>query len=118
MDTLKMHKPALAAALALALAATVTGCSKSPSDVQFEAKGRNYLLEHPEVIREAMQRLQQKHAAESLKQATAAIKANRDAIERDPRDFVANPNGRITVTEFYDYNCGHCKNIAPEVVKL
>src|SRR5262249_30262378 len=42
----------------------------------------------------------------------------RSALERDPRDFVANPNGRITVTEFYDFRCGHCANIAPKLVHL
>ncbi|MBX7247587.1 MAG: DsbA family protein [Caulobacteraceae bacterium] len=117
MDRVKTSKTALGAALALALA-TAAGCSKSPQDVQFEAKVRNYLLEHPEVIQEAMQRLQDKQAQESLRLASEAIKQNRAAIEQDPRDFVANPGGRITVTEFYDYNCGHCKNIAPEVLKL
>ena len=39
-------------------------------------------------------------------------------MEHDPRDFVANPNGRITVTEFYDYRCPHCANMAPKVAEL
>jgi len=86
--------------------------------MQFDAKVRNYLLEHPEVIQEAMVKLQEKERAAQLELSVKAIKANRDKIERDPRDFVANPNGAVTVTEFYDYNCGHCKNIAPKVVEL
>jgi protein-disulfide isomerase len=31
---------------------------------------------------------------------------------------VANPNGRVTVTEFYDFRCGHCINIAPKLIDL
>jgi protein-disulfide isomerase len=31
---------------------------------------------------------------------------------------VANPNGKVTVTEFYDYRCPHCINVAPQVVAL
>ena len=50
--------------------------------------------------------------------AQAALPALRAALERDPRDFVANPNGKVTVTEFYDYRCPHCINIAPKVVGL
>jgi thiol-disulfide isomerase/thioredoxin len=42
----------------------------------------------------------------------------RQALERDPRDFVANPNGSITVVEFFDYRCGYCKLAAPQIVEL
>jgi protein-disulfide isomerase len=31
---------------------------------------------------------------------------------------VANPGGKITVVEFFDYRCGYCKLAAPEVVKI
>src|SRR5437764_12947414 len=33
-------------------------------------------------------------------------------------DFVANPRGKVTVTEFYDYRCPHCASAAPKVVEL
>ena len=52
------------------------------------------------------------------KKAEASLPQLRAAIERDPRDFVANPNGRITVTEFYDYRCPHCVNAAPKVLAM
>jgi protein-disulfide isomerase len=118
MDLSKTRKPALAAALALSLAALVSGCGKSPQDAQFEAKVRNYLLAHPEVIQEALMRQQQNEARAEVEAGQRAIPALRNEIERDPRDFVANPNGKVTVTEFYDYNCGHCKNIAPDMLAL
>lgn len=105
-------------ALAAVAALSVAGCSKSPSDLQFNAKVRAYLLEHPEVLREAMAKLEENDRAAIAKAASDAIKSHRAAIERDPRDYVANPNGRITVTEFYDYNCGYCKAISPEVIAL
>ena len=52
------------------------------------------------------------HAADAAAEtkAKAALPVLRAALERDPRDFVANPNGRVTVTEFYDYRCPHCIN--------
>lgn len=106
---------AIAAILALA---PLAACSESVSDLQFNAKVRAYLLEHPEVLQEAMTRLEQKQRAAALKAATEGIKRHRARIERDSRDFVANPNGAITVTEFYDYNCGYCKIISPDVMKL
>ena len=105
--------------LSLAVAAcavALSGCSKA--DEAFDAKVRAYLLAHPEVIQEAMAKLQEKQEAQALAQAQVAIGKSRKAIEQDPRDFVANPNGKITLTEFYDYRCPHCVNIAPSVVQL
>ncbi len=105
-------------ALAALIALPAVGCSKSPADLEFDAKVRRYLLEHPEVIQEAMVKLEEKNRARAAADATAAIKRHRQRIERDSRDYVANPNGAVTVTEFYDYNCGYCKTIAPEVTAL
>jgi protein-disulfide isomerase len=105
----------LAAVAALA-ALVLAGCSKD--DAAFDQRVHAYLLAHPEVLQEMSDRLQAKEAAQAAAQAKAAIDQNRQALERDPRDFVANPGGKITVTEFYDYRCPHCINAAPGVLKL
>jgi protein-disulfide isomerase len=101
--------------LACALIA-LTGCARP--DATFDAKVHDYLLRHPEVVQEAMAALQKKQEAQAAGQAKVAIALNRQAIEHDPRDFVANPGGRITMTEFYDYRCPHCINIAPAVLQI
>lgn len=93
----------------------------SDDDKAFGQRVRAYLLAHPEVLEEATQRLEAKIAAQdAAEQHTAqrALPSVRAALERDPRDFVANPGGAITVTEFYDYRCPHCINAAPNVVAL
>jgi protein-disulfide isomerase len=94
-------------------------------DAAFDAKVKQYLMTHPEVLRQALDNMQAKEdEAETAAETAALAKARtllptlRGAIERDPRDFVANPDGRVTVTEFYDYRCPHCINIAPKVVAL
>ena len=110
---MRLLKP-LAAVLVLALAA----CGGPKADEAFGQKVRAYLLEHPEVLQEAYEKLQVKQQQDALLSATKALATNRQALERDPRDFVANPDGKITVVEFFDYNCGYCKLIAPEVLAL
>ena len=100
------------AALALPLAA----CQKQ--DEAFGQKVRAYLLEHPEVIEEAVNKLQQNKQAAAHAAAQASLAKYRQQLERDPRDFVANPDGKFTVVEFFDYRCGYCKVSAPEVIKL
>jgi len=110
-----MNVPRRLLALA-ALAVLLSACSKS--DASFDAKVHDYILAHPEVIQQAIAKLQAQQDQQAAQQAKLAIAQNRQSLERDPRDYVANPNGRITVTEFYDYRCPHCINAAPAVLKI
>lgn len=115
-------------ALAAALSLVTAGCTRAADDAQFGAKVRAYLLKHPEVIEEAVNALQAKKEEAAIKAAEKALNdgqrvlkqdaSARQALERDPRDFVHNPNGRITVTEFFDYRCAHCINAAPQVLQI
>ena len=91
------------------------------ADKAFGDKVRAYLLAHPEVLEEASQKLQATAEARieaAQRRAEANLPKLRSAIERDPRDFVANPAGGITVTEFYDYRCPHCISMAPQLLAL
>jgi protein-disulfide isomerase len=100
----------------MASALALSACDKV--DKAFDERVHAYLLAHPEVIQEAIDKLQAKQDAQAAALAKQAIVQNRQAIERDPRDFVANPDGKITVTEFYDYRCPHCVNAAPAVLSI
>jgi protein-disulfide isomerase len=110
-----MHPARLLPALA-ACALALSACNRN--DQAFNQRVHDYIVAHPEVIQEAMTKLQEKQDAATAAQAKVVIDQNRQAIERDPRDFVANPNGKITVTEFYDYRCPHCINAAPAVLSI
>jgi len=107
--------PVLAALCASTLA--LAACDRGPDDA-FGEKVRAYLLENPEVIEEAVQKLGEKREIEAAQAATSAIETHRAALEQDPRDFVANPKGTITVTEFFDYRCGYCKIAATEMASI
>ncbi len=114
-----MRSLTLLAALALSLA--VTGCSKpAPAvDQAFGAQVRAYLLEHPEVIEEVADKLQSKRQAAADAQIKLALTSNKPALERDGRDFVAgNPQGKVTVVEFFDYRCPYCKAALPGINEL
>lgn len=99
-----------------ACAVALAGCNRI--DAAFDKKVHDYIVNHPEVLQEASDRLQQKEAQAQAASAKLAIAQNRQAIEHDPRDFVANPSGHVTVTEFYDYRCPHCADAAPAVLSL
>lgn len=71
-----------------------------------------YLIDHPEVIQEASQRLQDRETGR-------LIAASRAAIETPVGDaFAGNPKGDVSVVEYYDYNCGFCRASLPVIAQL
>lgn len=80
---------------------------------------RAYLLEHPEVLIEAMDVLQKREEDAALARDSAFIKANHDLIYANANDWVGgNPEGDITLVEFMDYRYGYCRKAYTEVDKL
>lgn len=97
----------------------LSGCQPAAvEDRAFGERVRAYLLAHPEVLEQMSERLQARRQNEAALAAVSEIKKNRNALERDVRDFVANPSGKVTVVEFYDYQCGYCKMAAPHMAEL
>lgn len=71
---------------------------------------KDYLLQNPQVLVEVQTALEQKMAKEEAERTKTLVADNAKEIYRHPDAPVAgNPNGDITVVEFFDYNCGYCK---------
>ena len=86
---------------------------------QIEAVVKSYLLKNPEIIRDASAVLAAREEAEKAAAVAKALAGSREALERDPGSPVGgNPRGDVTVVEFFDYNCGYCKRVAPAVKAL
>ncbi|SFU59111.1 Protein-disulfide isomerase [Methylobacterium sp. 174MFSha1.1] len=103
-------------------AAQALATSGPMSDVQrqaIETVVREYLLKNPEVLQEAMAELEKRQQdAQKVAQASA-LKETRDILHNSPHGFVAgNPNGDVTVVEFFDYNCGYCKRALTDLQTL
>jgi protein-disulfide isomerase len=109
--------PALPVLALAAAAVSLTACQKL-DDAAFGQRVKAYLMEHPEVLREASVKLAEHDRLAAEKASGDAIAKLRGQLEHDPRDFVANPDGKITVVEFFDYRCGYCKLAAPQIVDL
>jgi protein-disulfide isomerase len=112
-----LRTPILSVGAVLAAAASLSACQKA-DDAVFGQRVHAYLMAHPEVVREAAEKLASNERLAAVKASTDAIAKYRGQLEHDPRDFVANPDGKITVVEFFDYRCGYCKLAAPQVVTL
>lgn len=80
---------------------------------------REYLLLHPEVLTEASQELERRQQLADEEKRKEVITANATQIFRSKADLVAgNPQGSVTMVEFFDYNCAWCKKGVSEVLKL
>lgn len=92
------------------------------SDEQKKAIGeivKDYLIKNPELIVEVQQALESKMEQEQAEKLKSFMSENAKDIYRNPDSPVAgDPNGDITVVEFFDYNCGYCKRGMTEVQKL
>ncbi|WP_170572239.1 DsbA family protein [Ruegeria atlantica] len=86
---------------------------------EFGAQVREYLLENPEVIIEAINVLEQRNAVAEAAADQELVAANADEIFDDGFSWVGgNPEGDITLVEFMDYRCGYCRRAVPEVAEL
>jgi protein-disulfide isomerase len=116
-----LARSALAAGLILAIGASA-GLAQSISGAQrgeIEKIVREYLIQHPEVLQEAMAELEKKQAAEEAAKNQAAVKDNSETIFNSARQVVAgNPQGDVTFVEFFDYNCGYCKRAMDDMFTL
>lgn len=108
--------------LTLALAAcAISGAAWAEELDETRVKELVYeaIRENPDIVMEALAVLQQRQAAAEAGAATGFLAAERALIERDPNAPVGgNPDGDVTVVEFFDYNCPYCRRAAPELAAL
>jgi len=78
---------------------------------------REYIIDNPEIIAEAITLLQLRQEEEKLEEQRAAIIAYEDETKNPPENtIIGDPDGDVTVVEFFDYNCGYCKSVLPVVI--
>ncbi|MEL6416509.1 MAG: DsbA family protein [Pseudomonadota bacterium] len=107
---MKQFLKTFAAVSVLGLAACSQAGATDMSKAEVEEIVRAYLLENPEIIREAMIALEAKDAQAEEQESLDAIAELSDQLFRDPRDYSIGPSdAKVQLIEFFDYNCGFCK---------
>lgn len=116
---------AIAAGAALATLVLVLGPVPGDKDglspgqtKQVEAVLQQYLETHPEVVARAIERLQEREKSAARESQRSLVKAHAAAILNDDADPVlGNPQGDVTIVEFFDYRCPYCKRAFPSVME-
>jgi protein-disulfide isomerase len=80
---------------------------------------REYLMAHPEVLVEALTAYQEKQEAAQADAQRQALVSRQDELFKNPTSpVVGNPQGDVTLVEFFDYQCGYCKSVHADVRRL
>ncbi|WP_241576718.1 DsbA family protein [Rosenbergiella collisarenosi] len=100
-----------------ATAATETFTKLQTSEI--EKITQNYLINHPEILLTMSQKLQAQQAAQQQDQlSTSAFKLKNQLMQVEGIPFVGPKNAKVTVTEFFDYQCMFCSKVSPIVEQL
>lgn len=79
----------------------------------------DYLLSNPEVIKDAIDELDKRQKVAEAATREKVMTEQGDKLLNSPNQaVVGNPNGDVTLVEFFDYNCGYCKQSLNAVAKL
>jgi protein-disulfide isomerase len=121
-----MPFPTLRALALLGLALTVAPVASAQAP-QFNSEQRReigdvvkeYLLKNPEVLQEAIAELERRQQEAQKVSQASALKESREALLNSPHgNLVGNPQGDVTLVEFFDYNCGYCKRALSDLRTL
>ena len=72
------------------------------------------MLNRPAMLQTAITKLNAQNDADKAKAMAAAVKSKHDSLFNDKSDpILGNPNAKIKIVEFLDYNCGYCRAATP-----
>lgn len=126
-----LHLPVFRRGLALAafifcgFALATSGARAQTSPLSVEQRSairdliRETLIKNPEIIQEALVELEARGQQAQIQAQRDAVSTDKAALFEDPNSPVAgNPQGDVTIVEFFDYNCGFCKRALGDVHAL
>lgn len=114
-----MFRLTLAAATALALTLPMQAQALDLDEAALKELILETIRTNPEIVMEAIETLQAREAEAQAAAATEALSAQKGALQSDPNaPVLGNPDGDITIVEFFDYNCGYCRRVFPSVKEL
>lgn len=98
---------------------TVSSEGGSAVSEEFTSQVAAALKEKPQIIVDAMQKYQDDMREAAEKEAQKALESHIDEINSDASAPSIGPkDAKVVVVEFFDFSCGYCKRLAPELAKV
>ncbi len=80
---------------------------------------QEFIMKNPEVMLKSVTDFQKRQAQEAEEKGNAKVKELSNELYKNPASpEIGNPKGDVTIVEFFDYNCGYCKQALPAIKKL
>jgi protein-disulfide isomerase len=117
MSMPKALRGALVACALLIAPAALAAALTPEQKAEVEQTVREYLLKNPELMIEVMDELEARQKEKAVSNARDGVQRYREELLASPHDFVLNPKGAVPIVEFFDYQCGYCKHVAPALLK-
>jgi protein-disulfide isomerase len=116
---------ALLASLAVALAAFSLATPLAADEFSASQKSeigsiiKDYIMKNPELLRDAINELEAHDKAAEADARNKLVSDPESPIYTSPyQAVVGNQDGKVTLVEFFDYNCGYCKKMLPDIGRL
>jgi len=105
--------------ITLCLLSGISTARADMTDADVEAIVKKVIANNPELLVKSLQSYEAKEQAAKASKAAQNITALQGDLNDNPNSpSVGNPNGDVTVVEFFDYHCGYCKHFYPTVSQL
>lgn len=89
------------------------------SKADIERIVHNYLMDHPEVIFDAVKQMEVKENDDRLAKMREGAKTHAAQLFHEADAIIAgNPNGDVTIVEFFDYHCTYCRKVVGDLSAL
>jgi len=119
LKTLRGLLPVLAGLIGFSVPAFATSSFTEPQKTEIQSIMKDYLLQNPEILRDAITELERREeVAQSLKREKALSDEKSALYTSTNQAVIGNPNGKVTLIEFFDYNCGYCKKALEDLGRL
>ena len=122
---MQLRAPYMAPVLVCALLAVALPCSITAAEITpdqreaIEGIIHDYLMHNPDVLIEALRAAEDKASRDADAKAALVLKDRRGEVFDDPATPVGgNPQGNVTIVEFFDYRCPYCKQVQPSLQAL
>ncbi|MBN1783864.1 MAG: DsbA family protein [Alphaproteobacteria bacterium] len=78
---------------------------------------RPYMMQNPEILEDTFKALESKKKSNQEKGVLSYVEDNKETFEKYA-PVIGNVKGDVTIYEFYDYSCGHCRRVATTIEEL